>query len=238
MFSSYGFCVTCDRPTHFTSETAWFRDDLLCSLCGSIPRERALMFCLEKFCPQWRTLAIHESSPASRGASSKLEKLCPMYSCSQLFPDSPLGSLHGGVRCEDLENMTFPGASFDVFVTQDVCEHVYQPEAMFQEISRVLRPGGLHVFTTPLVRKFEPSEVCAERDANGNIAHLTPPEYHGSPVGDGRVLVTRKWGYDICDFIYRSSAMQTTIFYADAIELGIRAEYIEVLVSRKSASVS
>ncbi len=46
-------------------------------------------------------------------------------------------------------------------------------------------------------------------------------------------LVTRYWGFDICNFIYQTSGLVTTIMFIDNIGLGIRAEYIEVLISRK-----
>jgi hypothetical protein len=41
------------------------------------------------------------------------------------------------------------------------------------------------------------------------------------------------WGYDICDFIFKQSGLYTTINYIDDLSLGIRAEYIESLLSRK-----
>ena len=38
---------------------------------------------------------------------------------------------------------------------------------------------------------------------------------------------------DIVDLIYKSSGMVTQIFTIDNVDLGIRAEYIDVLISRK-----
>ena len=43
--------------------------------------------------------------------------------------------------------MTFQNESFDLFITQDVFEHVMEPNKAFKEIERVLKPGGAHVFT-------------------------------------------------------------------------------------------
>lgn len=45
-----------------------------------------------------------------------------------------------------------------------------------------------------------------------------------------------RWGYDICDRIFQVTGLFTQIVYIDALELGIRAEYIEVLVTRKPAN--
>jgi hypothetical protein len=66
-----------------------------------------------------------------------------------------------------------------------------------------------------------------------NVVHLAEPSYHGNPIGDGRSLVTIDWGYDICEHIFQSSGLFTQIIHIDDIGKGIRAEYIEVLVTRK-----
>jgi hypothetical protein len=112
-------------------------------------------------------------------------------------------------------------------------EHVFDPAAAFREIARTLRPGGAHVFTTPLVEKERSSQVCATLAKDGNIVHHREPEYHGNPVSADGALVTRRWGYDITDFIAASCGLHTTMVHLDVFDQGIRAEYIEVLVTRK-----
>lgn len=258
LLSNEGYCITCDAETTFSAKSEWLRDYYICEKCGSIPRERALMFCIERYYPNWRELHIHESSPVSRGASAKLQAHCRNYSSSHFFPDFPLGEMHpSGFRNEDienqtfpdsplgavnisdfrnenLENLTFPDESFDLFITQDVMEHIFEPARVLAEIARVLKPGGAHIFSVPLVNKEKPSEVWATKDDKGNIIHLHEPEYHGNPISEKGSLVTMHWGYDISDFIFKHSGLHTTINYIDNLSLGIRAEYIEILVSRKS----
>jgi hypothetical protein len=41
------------------------------------------------------------------------------------------------------------------------------------------------------------------------------------------------WGFDIVAFIKESGGLNTTIEHIDNLDFGIRAEYIEVLVSIK-----
>jgi hypothetical protein len=53
-------------------------------------------------------------------------------------------------------------------------------------------------------------------------------------VDDTGSLVTIDWGYDIANYIFKQSGLITTIVYIDDISRGIRAEYIEVIISRKS----
>lgn len=235
VFENDGSCPICDAPARFASSSNWLRDHYVCLKCGSIPRERALMLTIERFFPGWRDLTIHESSPEQRGASVKLRNGCPNYSASQYYRGEPLGGTPAGrlYRNEDLERLTFPDESIDLFVTQDVMEHVLDPVAAFSEIRRVLRPGGAHVFSVPLESKEQPTRVVATRDASGAVVHLEPATYHGSPVDPDGVLVTRHWGYDIVEFILTHAGMPTTMVMIDDLEHGIRAELIEILVSRR-----
>ena len=90
----------------------------------------------------------------------------------------------------------------------------------------------MHICTVPLVNKGNPSKLRA-RIENNDIFYLEPEQYHGSPVGDGRVLVTVDWGFDICQHIFESSGLFTHLVHIDDLSKGIRAEYIEVLVTVK-----
>ena len=235
VFKKRGFCPICEKNVLFSASREWFRDFLLCSDCGSIPRERALMHIVKSYYPNYKSLKIHETSPSNRGASPKLKRECSSYSASQYYPELTLGQLNPkhGFRNEDIEHMTFPDQSFDLFISQDVMEHIFEPERAFKEISRVLKTGGAHIFTVPLINKEKSSARWASRKKSGEIEYHHKPEYHGNPIDVRGALVTMHWGYDIAEFIHKEAGTPTTIVMIDNIEMGIRAEYIEVLVSRK-----
>ncbi|MEZ5985954.1 MAG: class I SAM-dependent methyltransferase [Hyphomonas sp.] len=193
------------------------------------------MRAINLYIPDYKRKRIHESSPGGRGVSVKLGRDCPGYSYSHYFPNVPLGSVHRerGERCESLEALTFADNTFDLFITQDVMEHVFNPAVAFQEIARVLKPGGKHILTVPLVNKCNPSSRRAALDADGTIRHIAEPAYHGNPIDDKGSLVTMDWGYDIVEFIRKESGLSAHMITIDEIERGIRAEYIEVLVCLK-----
>jgi SAM-dependent methyltransferase len=138
-----GYCPICSSEATFSSKYDWLRDHYICARCGSIPRERALMVVLETHYPDWRNLHIHESSPAGRGVSPKLAKECAGYLPTWFYPEGAPGSIIDGNRCENLEALTFGDQAFDLHITQDVMEHVFNPAAAFREISRTLKPGGV-----------------------------------------------------------------------------------------------
>ena len=233
-FEHAGRCPICEAGVTFSAQHDWFRDHLLCPLCRSIPRERALMYCIQQYYPGWRSLRIHESSPVDRGASTKLREAAH-YVPSQFDPSFAFGerSPSGWVN-QDLEQQTFADQSFDLVVTQDVFEHVFDVDAAAREIARTLRPGGAHIFTTPLVRKAQPSEQRATRASDGTVRHLAEPEYHGNPVDPKGSLVTWHFGFDLATWIQEVTRMPTMILAMDRMDLGIQAEYIEVMISFKT----
>jgi len=230
-----GFCPICEQKVTFVAKHEWLRDHYLCSCCGSIPRERAIMHVIQQRYPNWRDLRIHESSPGSRGASVKLREQCKYYVASQYDPGLGFGNTNStkGYQSQDLENQTFPDDAFDIVVTQDVMEHIFDAEAAFRDIHRTLKPSGAHIFTTPLINKNKPTEQWAKRLPDGTIEYLHPPEYHGNPMSSEGSLVTWHWGFDIVDYIQESHAGSAEIIFTDNPSLGIEAEYLEVVIQKK-----
>jgi hypothetical protein len=62
---------------------------------------------------------------------------------------------------------------------------------------------------------------------------LLDKQYHGNPVDETGSLVTMDWGYDIVQSVMTASDMPSQIIYTDDIGRGIRAEYIDVVISHK-----
>ena len=235
-----GWCPICAGEVTFASFDVWLRDHYFCPGCGSIPRERALMHAIEEHRPNWRELRIHEGSPCERGASQKLAGECRHYIQSQFDPDLGFGRQHPlkGYRSEDLEKQTFPDESFDLVITQDVMEHIFDVEAAFREIHRTLKPGGLHIFTTPLVNKDKPSLLRASRRDDGSVAHHFPPEFHGNPMSECGSLVVWHWGFDIARRITHAGAGTAQILDLEDERMGIEGEYLEVVIQSKELSRS
>lgn len=229
LFTNEGYCSVCRNHTTFVAEGEWLRDQYRCVRCRSIPRQRALIEVLDQIVPKWPDLRIHESSPTMRFFQNQ----CPGYSHSFYFEDVVPGDFKKGLRCENLEQLTFVDHSFDIFIAQDVLEHVFDPQRALTEVMRVLNDGGLHVFTAPKHKHLTTS--CARaRLKDGAVEHLLEPQYHGSPIGDGRALVTWDYGADFEDLIRGWTGYLTSTFVIRDRERGIDGEYLEVFVIRKT----
>lgn len=233
-FNVVGNCCICEKQVTFTGSHKDLRDTFACPSCKSIPRERALFKVLGQLYPGFLSLKIHESSPIHRGGSPRLRRECRNYSFSQLDTSIPAGSIHPEKlhRSEDLENLTFADDEFDVVITQDVFEHLFNPDKAAKEIVRILKPGGAHILTTPLTRQNKPSRRrCSLVD--GEIVNLLPPIYHGNPMSESGSIVTVDWGYDLLSFLTHHTGTSAIMFVIDDFENGLRAPLMEVVVNNK-----
>jgi hypothetical protein len=231
-----GHCPACRQQAEFTSETHWLRDDLKCSRCGSIPRERAFAEVLDRHAPGWRDQVLHECSPADRAISARLRRECPAYIGSQYYSDIPRGQMHEGYRSENLEALTFADNSIDLHCHLDVLEHVNHPDRCFAEMQRTLRPGGKMIFTTPYYPEKAQTERRASYGENGETYLLFEAEYHGNPISDAGSLVTFHYGQNFGDLIriWAPLCRIEMVTLTDP-DIGVIGPYREVFVVTRTA---
>ncbi|MGA2186050.1 MAG: class I SAM-dependent methyltransferase [Bryobacteraceae bacterium] len=229
VLANEGYCPICESAARFEATQDWLRDWYVCMRCGTIPRQRAVVEILNLVAPGWKGMTVHESSPNIRFFAEQ----CSGYTYSNYFEGVPLGSREDGMLCENLESLTFPDSAFDVFITQDVLEHVFNPALAVREIARVLKPNGVHVFTTPKYKHLLQSRQRARLLKDGSVEHLLPEEYHGNPIGDGRSLVAWDYGADLDDLLGAWSGYLVSDYVLRDHARGIAGEYLDVFVMRK-----
>ncbi len=133
------------------------------------------------------------------GPFRPLLKDLPGYVQSYFWEGVPTGQAFEGVRCEDLQNLTFEDESFDLVITSDIFEHIRRPFDAFAEIGRTLRKGGSHVFTVPFAWPLK-EEIIRRVDTVGDRDfNLFPPVYHGSPTDPDGSLVYTDFGTSLID---------------------------------------
>lgn len=228
-----GRCPICEADATFCASSEDWRESLACQGCaregGSIPRERAVAWALELFRPDWRSLRVHEFAPVDRALSRWLSRQCPAYTASHWSPDAPRGAVLRGLRNEDIHALTWGDECFDVAISLDVMEHVDSPEAAVREVTRVLRPDGLHIFTTPTYPMLETIRVARDLP-EGGVEHLAEPEYHGSPNDPEGSLVYHRFGLDLASLVREWSGHDCTVMRFDAPGMGVAGYFTEVYV--------
>jgi SAM-dependent methyltransferase len=154
--------------------------------------------------------------------------------CSEFYDDVRPGQAREGIECQDLQALTYPDAHFDLCTSLEVFEHVPDDGRGFAELHRVLRPGGLLIFTVPLSLDIE-TTVERARIEGGEIVHLRPPTYHDDQIrGEGRVLVYRDYGTDIVQRLEAVGFCQARI--VEAGDPSANDHRLPVLVARKAAT--
>jgi SAM-dependent methyltransferase len=251
MSSLAGTCNVCGEKTRFYyTDPLLFRESLTCARCLTTSRYRSIARGLLRAAEELagahadslsaladassnRKLAVYDTQVAFYGEGNAypipdLLARCSWIdvSTSRFDPKQRRGKrLGGGATNQNLEALTFPDASFDVVVTSDVLEHVRLDERAHSEIRRVLKPGGLHVFTVPHFRDrltVDRVEVVDPADPSSDRFPMEK-EYHGDANSEeGRALAYRSYGTDLDD---KLATLGFTVDYTkdDFPELGIRS---------------
>ena len=169
----------------------------------------------------------------SDGTIHSILRDLPGYVCSEYFDDVPYGAVGpNGVRCEDLQALTFPDNFFDLVITQDVLEHVREPARALSEIYRVLKDGGYHVFTVPLSMARRETIPLVDI-SSGEDRFLVPPVYHKDSIRLKGTLTYNEFGMDLLKAI-DSRGMETRVMASDPYdERRFRIFQSYVFVSRR-----
>lgn len=117
---------------------------------------------------------------------------------SEYLPGTAPGTVRNGIRCEDVQRLTYGDASFDVITHTEVLEHVPDDRRAFAELRRVLKVGGIMLFTVPLHGRTRTIERA--RLIDGGIDYMEPAVYHSDPLrGGAGILAFRDYGSDIVE---------------------------------------
>lgn len=166
---------------------------------GVNSRQRAVMYCLDE---QLRTRSIMVkiySPEAVTKLALRLRGRYPMFYGSEFTTNEQTRKTMFPIPQEDLTGLSFPSATFDFVMTNEVLEHVPSLDEALGEMARVLVPGGMHIGTHPFLFMREEGERKAKLLADGEIEYITKPEYHGDPFNSGGSLVFELPGWDILE---------------------------------------
>lgn len=231
----HGVCSLCGHVGVFAPVNARsIRDEFPCPQCRAPSRSRdQAALIVDEFgrgkalslnqlirLPQVQELRIYEAS--LHGPFVKHLKNLKGYIQSYYWPDKKFGDVFSGVRNENLCSLTLQNDFYDVVLTSDVFEHIFDYKQAFQEIWRVLKPGGVHIFSIPTNWPFPSNTVACAEIIDDQVQHLTEPRYH--VAGDGSpTLVVTDFGESLLDELaevgFRTAAVRrgTPVFGAHRV---------------------
>ncbi|NJM21938.1 MAG: class I SAM-dependent methyltransferase [Richelia sp. SL_2_1] len=226
-YHQLGKCNICGSSTIFICiDVNTVRNNMYCPICKSSSRKRHVAkLLIDKLNPKISSLAEVSSNQQLNNLSiynadvndafDKILHNLKSYCCSSYIPDVQPGTeIQEKVFCQDIENLTFADENFDIVITEDVFEHIRNYKKAFQEVYRVLKKGGYHIFTVPCFFD-KPTLVRVDTSGKEDI-HLLPPEYHGDKIR-GKILAYRTFGIDIFELLEKMG-FQTTVDFSNYVD--------------------
>lgn len=182
-------CPVCGRLAKLTIASGSLRENCICNNCHSINRQRQIAYVITK---RMGLRSINDlaklddfvvyNTESSGALHSRLLQL-NNYLFSEFFGSNhKSGDMVNSIMHQDLMALSFKDESVDLVISSDVFEHVSDPYKAHEEIYRVLKLGGKHVFTVPFYLMDYLDENRAQMDLGGEVTHLKEPMYHEDPV--------------------------------------------------------
>lgn len=166
--------------------------------------------------------------------------LLPGYVCSEYFPENSFKSgdigLKNGrrVRHEDFMNPSFSPNELDMVISTEVLEHVPFPYLAHRRVFKILKPGGVHIFTVPF-SQLPHDTIHATLDPDGKVNFVGEPLMHGDPIRPEGVPVFTIFGQEmvqkLCDF-----GFDMYVFEVHSPAQGILGSGSLVFLARKPSS--
>jgi SAM-dependent methyltransferase len=135
------------------------------------------------------------------GVHEQLVKL-PSTISSDYSADPMQESRDPNVRSEDLTHLTYADSTFDLVLTSETLEHVPDLPTALRELRRILVPGGLHIFTVPMLPGVERTFARSVVFPDGTCEDRAPRICH--PGGDVGYPVFTEFGADLAEVVSRA----------------------------------
>jgi SAM-dependent methyltransferase len=161
-----------------------------CPQCGSVARDRFLLWCAAQRGALRRRRRVLETSPRLGERYRHFMRRHLRYQAS----DFDMGAHRADLQI-DLQDIALPDGSLDVVLTPHVLEHVPDTQRALAELHRVLSPGGRVYLQVPLL--------------HGATAAPSTPEFHAD-----NTPVFWNFGWDLIDML-RSAGFVATVLVTD-----------------------
>lgn len=196
------------------------RESMYCAFCGCSYRLRLLARAINQFTQNDTSVSLLQH--IKNGHYDKLS-IAEINSCGvlhEILKDIPrlqyseYGSKSKKVPDEDIEELSYSDSSFDLVLTSDTLEHVPNVLTALKETRRVLKPGGAHIMTVPLINGR--SSKRRTHMESGKVVNDEEGSYHGS--GEPDYLVWTEFGDDFID-IAKESGFEANYLFSNMLAI-------------------
>lgn len=210
------------------------RESMFCAFCESSYRLRLLARAV-------KTYMGVESNTSLLQAIRKTKKfndikVAEINSCGvlhEIIKEIPnltyteYGSKNPAILDEDLQSLSFEKGTFDLILTSDTLEHIPNPKAALKETFRVLKPGGAHIMTVPLLLDRQ-TKRRAYLNNKGVVVNKHAESYHGA--GQPDYLVWNEFGFDFIKTL-QDVGFDAEYFFVNTENLD---DHTGIIIARKS----
>lgn len=223
-----GYCWACQSLKAFSYDWLYsdgndinWRERIVCPTCQLNNRLRLSVQIFERMVRDSQA-AIYITEHVTPLASHLIKRFPAAVTSEYLGPQFSPGQISpSGIRHEDVTALSFPDGSFDHVLSFDVLEHVFDYHAALTEFFRVLRPGGCALLSVPFSLQRERNLVRACIDAQGNVKHLLPAEYHGDPIDPQKgVLCYYHFGWEFLQDLRGAGFKDVSLSMTWSLEFG------------------
>lgn len=221
------FCDVCDKETNFILEAQWgtSTEGLVCPECKINSRLRNIYRFIRNTYKSGMSVYISEQSTSF---FSHLKKKIPELIGSEYDPEGRLQ----GIRHEDITKLSFTDNSLDLYISNDVFEHVFDYKQAFAEASRVLRDKGVLLFHVPFFLCRSNTKIRARLKPDGSIEMLEKAMYHGNPISNEGSLWINEFGWDMLDTLKRFGFAQAYAVLSHDVHRGLLNDSALVFVAK------
>ncbi len=247
-FTTPGYCFPCNQDVQFVTDFMYssavvngkpvpnWRERVLCPECQMNNRTRASIQILEEVLSAKKTARIYLAEQVTP-LYAALKKRFVNLTGSEYLGDKIAPGAHDarGVRNESITKLTFADNTFDVILNFDVLEHVPDVTSGLREIYRTLAPNGTLLLSVPFLPGEQSTQIRARLNADGEIEHLMPPQYHGDPIADAGCLCFQDFGWDLLDQMRAIGFVNVNMLLYWSAELGYYGVEQMMIVGKKPA---
>lgn len=195
-------CTVCGSFAPIRVREANLRETCVCVRCRSTNRHRQIAYvaCQSvKRTNGQKLSSLKEFAELDKHVVYNTEASGPLhnhlsgmtkYICSEYLGDSyKSGDMLENIMHQDLMDLSLDDESIDMVISSDVFEHIPRPYRAHEEVYRVLKREGRHIFTAPFHQADFIDDERATVDSNGKTLLLKEPIYHYDPLRSKGILV-------------------------------------------------